>query len=62
MGHLAGLVYRTLERQGPMSLLNMSLKLKMWPWDVLLAFGWLMREEKIILNRRLLALIAEIRK
>jgi hypothetical protein len=62
VGHLAGQVYRSLERQGPMSVMDISIQLKLWPWDVLLALGWLMREDKVRLTRRLLAVIAELRK
>ncbi len=63
VGHLAGEVYRCLEEEGKgMSVLDVSVKKRIWPWDVLLAFGWLEREDKIRLNVRLAALTAEVKK
>ncbi|MFH0861613.1 MAG: winged helix-turn-helix domain-containing protein [Candidatus Altiarchaeota archaeon] len=63
LGHLAGEVYRCLEQEGrAMSVMDLSVKKRMWPWDVVLAFGWLQREDKIRLHRRLAALTAELKK
>ena len=63
IGHLAGLVYRGLEGGGkPLSVLDIAFKLKMWPWDVFMALGWLSSEDKVKLRRNLLALIAELRR
>ena len=63
LGHLAGEVYRCLEREGkPMSLLDIALRNNLWPWDVLLALGWLAREDKLKLHFTLVALMAELKK
>jgi hypothetical protein len=63
LGHNAGLVYKCLEkRRGPMSVMDVAFTLRMWPWDVLMAFGWLAREEKVRFHRNLLALMAELVK
>jgi hypothetical protein len=62
IGHLAGQVYKCLEREKrPLSVMDVSLKLGMWPWDVLLAFGWLAREDKIRFHRSIAALQAELK-
>jgi hypothetical protein len=62
IGHLAGVVYRALERRGgKMSVLDLSLSERLWPWDVIMAFGWLEREGKIKLSRSLFALMASLR-
>ena len=63
VGHLAGLVYRRLEREGkPASAISLALKLGLWPWDVFMALGWLSREDKVRLHRKMLALMAELKK
>ena len=64
VGHLAGEVYRLLERSGRgLSVLDIAISTGMWPWDVLLALGWLMKEDKIKLHvRQLVALTAELKK
>lgn len=63
IGHLAGEVHHCLEREGrAMSVLDISLRERMWPWDVLLAFGWLVREDKVKIHVRLAALTAELKK
>ncbi|MBU0763115.1 MAG: winged helix-turn-helix domain-containing protein [Candidatus Altiarchaeota archaeon] len=62
IGHLAGVVYKTLEkRASPMSVMGIAFSAKLWPWDVLLAVGWLMREDKIRLKRKFIALFAELK-
>ena len=63
VGHLAGEVHRCLEQEGrAMSVMDVSLKIRMWPWDVLLAFGWLESEDKVRLRRRLAAITAELKR
>jgi len=63
IGHLAGLIYRRLEREGkPASAMGLASKLRLWPWDVFLALGWLSREDKVRLRRRLVALMVELKK
>ena len=59
IGHLAGLVYQCLKREGiPLSVLDLAYKNRIWPWDVLLALGWLSREDKVSLHKRVVALMA----
>ncbi|MBD3387478.1 MAG: hypothetical protein GF416_00490 [Candidatus Altiarchaeales archaeon] len=62
VGHLAGVVYRALERDQPLSVLDLSLKTGLWPWDVLLALGWLSCEDKVKFRRNLAALMVEIKR
>lgn len=63
IGHVAGLVYHRLEKEGgPKSTLDLAYEIRLWPWDVLLALGWLLREGKVRLWRDKAALMAELKK
>ena len=43
-------------------MLDLSLGLGLWPWDVLLSVGWLSREGKVKLWRDKAALLVELKK
>ena len=63
IGHVAGLVWHHLERQDrPRSVLDISAAIMVWPWDVLLALGWLSREDKVRVWVDKAALMAELKK
>jgi hypothetical protein len=42
--------------------MSLALEVGCWPWDVLLALGWLSREGKVRLWRDKAALMAELKK
>jgi hypothetical protein len=61
VGHTAGLVYKAIEKSGkPMSVLTLCLHLKLWPWEVMTALGWLSREGKVKLWKNVFALMAAL--
>ena len=62
IGHVAGIIWRRLDRERrAMSLLELSVGTRTWPWEVLLAAGWLSREGKVRCWRRHAALMIEQR-